>query len=372
MEQDHIFQLYIQHESGNLSPEDEQYIETQLLQNESFAQQWKKLVDEGNTLPVKSVLQHADPQQALQQHYRRRKKIVRMHRLRMVSAAAILLLIAFSGAWYLHLRNKPIADSIARLAIAVKPPVQLNLANGNTITLRQDSNHVIRIGDAVIKTKNGQLAYTSADTTLNTLTVPPGEHYRLLLSDGTEVWLNAATTLRFPFNFYGNTREVSVEGEAYFKIAADSKRPFIVRSAAQQIEVLGTSFNINTYNNGIVQTSLVSGQVRLHSHAGQVQLLNPGSQAIYENNDFSVRKFDEEDVLSWMSGITYYHSLPLRQLAPIAARFYGVEVEIENPALSARSFTGLMERNKLEDFLSDLKVTGNITSVVHGDKIILR
>ncbi|NIG54974.1 FecR family protein [Chitinophaga sp. Cy-1792] len=372
MEQDHIFQLYIQHVSGNLLPEDEQYIATQLQQNTSFAEQWKKLVDEGNTLPVKSFFQETDPQQALQQHYRRRRKIVRMHRLRMVSAAAILLLMAFSGAWYLHQKNKPVADSIARLVVAVKAPVQLNLANGNTIALRQDSNHTIRVAGSVIKTNNGQLAYASADTALNTLTVPAGEHYRLLLSDGSEVWLNAATTLRFPFNFHGSTREVSVEGEAYFNIAADPSRPFIVNTASQKTEVLGTSFNINTYNDGAVQTSLVNGAVRLHSHSGQVQLLKPGSQAVYAGNEFTVRKFDQEDVLSWMSGITYYHSIPLQQLAPIAARFYGIAVEIENPALYTRSFTGLMERNKLEDFLSDLKVTGNINSVVHGDKIILQ
>ncbi|MBV7529698.1 FecR family protein [Chitinophaga sp. sic0106] len=373
MDRDSILQLYITHFSGNATPEEQQLISEKLRTDAAFSAAWRELEQEGAALNLEDFVQRMDTQQALLLNHQRRKHRVRMQYVRMVAAAAIMVSIAMGAAWYLY-RNNPVHRQLNTLAVAEKVPIRLQTRNGEVITLDpSDSAHVLRIGNAVISSHAGGMSYTSADTAQNSLTVPAGQQYKIVLSDGSEVWLNAATTLKFPFHFSGGSREIYLDGEAYFKIAKDPQRPFVVHTALNDIDVLGTAFNINTYSSANVQTSLTSGRVMVHNRQHTVQqLLQPGRQALYDGNSFSVQSFDEEEVLAWLEGTCYYHSMNLRELAGVASRFYGLEFTIANQQLLQQSFTGLMKRNSLEDFLSDLKITGNISYTIHNNEITLK
>ena len=187
-------------------------------------------------------------------------------------------------------------EKIAAAVKKNKQSVNLVLPDGKTFELSKDGDaETIALDNATIKTDNSTLQYNSADTMQNTLWVPAGESYKIVLSDGTEVWLNAATRLRFPSRFYGKQREVYVEGEAYFKVAKDAAHPFIVHTTLTQVQVLGTSFNINTYEAGNVKTALVEGKVLTKSNDGKSMELTPGYAANYEvAKGFVSGVFDED------------------------------------------------------------------------------
>ena len=182
--------------------------------------------------------------------------------------------------------------------------------------------------------------------------------------------MNAATRLRFPFHFYGKQREVYIEGEAYFKVAKDASHPFIVHTPLTQVQVLGTSFNINTYAAGNVKTALVEGKVLTKSSDGKSMELTPGYAANYETAEgFVSGVFDEDDVLSWINGVYYFHNIPVAELAVLASRCYGIKIVLNKNDFTGRSVTGLLDKNKLVDFLSDLKTTARIDYYYSGNEL---
>ncbi|SHM81519.1 FecR family protein [Chitinophaga jiangningensis] len=373
MDRDHILQLYITNFSGNATAEEQQLIREKLRTDAAFSATWRELEQEGTALNVEDFVQRMDTQQALLNNYQRRRRRMRMQRMRMAAAAVVMVCIAMGATWYLY-RSNPAHQQLNTLAVSGKVPIRLQTKNGEVITLDpSDSSHTLRISNAVISSHAGGMSYASTDTAQNSLTVPAGQQYKIVLSDGSEVSLNAATTFRFPFHFSGSSREVYLSGEAYFKIARDPQHPFIVHTASNDIDVLGTTFNINAYPGANVATSLTSGAVMVRNReATTQQLLKPGSQAQYDGNTFTVQSFEEEEVLAWLDGTCYYHHMNLLELADAASRFYGLQFTIANPQLLQQTFTGLMKRNSLEDFLSDLKITGNINYTIDQDRIILK
>lgn len=375
-----IFELYIQRLSGTLSAEEESYVQQQLQEDPAFKAQWELLVKEEESMNAGGYLQGIDSAAALEAIKENRSapaaaKIVPLKKA--LIAAAVILLLGSSTYVFISRNNKNnhqqklTANAILQQH---KQPVRLLTSNGDAVVLSGDSsNKTIALNNATLNTSNGALQYTSTDTVQNTLDVPAGESYRLTLSDGTEVWLNAATRLRFPFHFGKLTREVYVEGEAYFNVAKDATRPFIVRTALNNIQVLGTAFNINTYHAGTVKTALVTGSLIARSKAGEKQMLQPGVQADYAaDKGFTTTQFDAEEVLSWRTGVYYYYHMPLVSLIEEASRFYGVRFIVSREKLTATALTGLMDRKRLDDFLSDLKTTAHIDYQFSGNDIMLK
>ncbi|MEZ2440938.1 FecR family protein [Chitinophaga sp. RCC_12] len=371
--QEKIFELYLQRLSGTLSAEEEEYVQEMLQHDAGFKAQWDQLEQESMTLHTDRYLQQIDSDAAL--HRIKEERTTRrpvIHLKKWLSAAAILLL-AGSGTYYFFTRTAPVTSPSVAMQ-QQKQPVRLLLSNGEKVELSKDSGaKTIALNNATLNTSNGALQYTSADTVLNTLDVPAGESYKLTLSDGTEVWLNAATRLRFPFHFGRAAREIYVEGEAYFKVAANAEKPFIVHTALTSVQVLGTAFNINTYQPGTVKTALVQGSVITKGKTGERQTLQPGIQADYNaGQGFVTSHFDEEEVLSWRNGVYYYHRMPLTTLIAAASRFYGMRFVLDKNKEAGQVVTGLMDRNRLEDFLSDLKTTAHIEYHLSGNEITLR
>jgi transmembrane sensor len=355
--------LYIQKLTGDLSAAEESYVHKMLADDAAFRAIWASLEKESITLHTDEYLNRLDPEADLLE-LKQRQVRKPFPWIKMAAAAAVLIAVAY----FLY---KPAENSKQIATIkAIKPKISLLTGNGQSVTL--DTTGTIALGNATLNTSGGTLKYTSADTVQNTLQVPAGKNYKLILSDGTEVWLNAATRLRFPFHFSGSARNVYIDGEAYFKVAKDADHPFIVHTKLTSVEVLGTAFNVNTYSTGEVQTALVEGRVITRSANGESQDLKPGYTANYTDKGFATHPFDKEEVLSWMNGVYYFHSMPLTELADMASRCYGIRVILDEKKFAGVATTGLMDRNKLNDFLNDLQTTAHITYQLSGDELYIK
>jgi transmembrane sensor len=375
-----VFELFMEKLSGNLSQEDEKYVEKMLADDASFCKVWHALEEEGSALQAGPFLERINAESDLGS-LKRKINVVKKSRNKLVSfkrvlAVAAVFLVIVTGTYFAFFSNKKIVNN-EKIAAAVKKnkqSVNLVLSDGKTFELSKDGDaETIALDNATIKTDNNTLQYNSADTMQNTLWVPAGESYKIVLSDGTAVWLNAATKLRFPSRFYGKQREVYVEGEAYFKVAKDAAHPFIVHTTLTQVEVLGTSFNINTYEVGNIKTALVEGKVLTKSNDGKSMELTPGYAANYEvAKGFVSGMFDEDDVLSWINGVYYFHNIPVADLAVAASRCYGIKIVLNKNDFAGRSITGLMDKNKLTDFLNDLKTTARIDYYYSGNELHLK
>ncbi|SEW54082.1 FecR domain-containing protein [Chitinophaga arvensicola] len=370
-----IFELYLDHLVGTISADDRLYVQQQLETNPVFKAQWEYLEREGETIDAGDYLHRIDSAAALQQLKAAGTTPAAATVIpwkKWLAAAAVVLFLGLGGYYFLHTHARVKAPPVATLQR--KQPVRLLTGNGEAIALSKDSSvQTIALNNATLNTSNGALQYTSADTVLNTLEVPAGENYQLTLSDGTKVWLNAATKLRFPFHFGRAAREVYIEGEAYFQVAANAQQPFTVHTSLTSVQVLGTAFNINTYQTGTVKTALVSGSVITRDKKNGQQMLTPGIQADYTNNQgFATAHFDEEEVLAWRRGVYYYHRMPLTNLLKEASRFYGIRFTLNDVTAANQVVTGLMDRSRLDDFLSDLATTAHISHQVAGNEIILK
>jgi len=292
-----------------------------------------------------------------------------------IAIAALFLLLIASATWFVFFK-KTVLINKEQIIAAVRhnqPSVSLRLSNGQSLDLdKAGAGRSIAIGNTTLNAGKGALKYVSEDTTQNILSVPAGGRYKLLLSDGTEVLLNAATRLRFPFRFGPAAREVYLEGEAYFKVAGDQRRPFVVHTSLTRVNVLGTSFNVNSYEEGKVRTALVEGRVLTEGSDGSSVMLRPGYAAEYQPaKGFASSTFDEEEELSWINGIYYFHDMPVARLTNLASRCYGINIVIDKQKLAGMSITGLLDRNKLADFLNDLETTAHVKYHYSGNKLYL-
>jgi len=290
-----------------------------------------------------------------------------------IAAAACFLLLAAGGFFYyqsVH-RKAPLAST----GSPFKKSIQLQLAGGHPIDLSA-AGSTITLQEAQLKNANKTLSFQTLEdksTGLNTLTVPVGMDYKIVLADSTEVWMNSATVLQFPFAFGGNTREISLSGEAYLKVAANAAKPFIVHLPHAAVQVLGTTFNVNSYDSGIVRVSLVSGAVKLKSDNKEWEI-RPGMEGVYSAPaGFSLHSFDEKDVLSWMHGIHVFYNASVQEISKILPRWYGIDVVLDNSNISRERFSGFIDRTKpIQDFLENLKSTNSADYYFKGETLHLK
>lgn len=277
-----------------------------------------------------------------------------------VAAAIIIGILAGAGILW-NAIYKPGKDALAAKA---KPGIELKLAGGKIIDLSRQQGG-IDAGTVRLNNSNKTLSYATdsgqAAVGVNMLTVPIGMDYKLHLADGSEVWLNSATELEFPLSFAGQTREITIRGEAYLKVTKDAAKPFIVHLPHSTVQVLGTEFNVNTYDSGVVKVALVEGAVNLQATTGESKL-TPGKQAIYHvGGPILQETFDARQVLSWRKGLFYFNNASLEEISKVVPRWYGVQVTIDDPAILSRRFSGVINRNRpIAIFLEDLKVISHI------------
>ncbi|WP_316815622.1 FecR family protein [Pedobacter nyackensis] len=258
---------------------------------------------------------------------------------------------------------------------------QLTLADGSVIDLEQAANGKLenKEGIAVTKTADGKLVYDTqqevpvgGEVTYNTVVTPRGGQYKIILSDGSSIWLNAASSLRFPTSFVGAERRVELSGEGYFEIKKNARQPFVVASGEQEVTVLGTHFNINAYNdNNLIKTTLLEGAVKI-SKGKQSYVLAPGQQASLDNshNVISIaNNVDIDAVVAWKHGRFSFDETNIKDVMQQVTRWYDVDVLYKGD-FSNVELTGNISRGEdAEQVLKLLKGTKQIDFIINGRTI---
>ncbi|TDQ76341.1 FecR family protein [Sphingobacterium yanglingense] len=250
---------------------------------------------------------------------------------------------------------------------------KLTLADGTVIDLSTEENGIVVGADEIAYNGGSETIVNLDGNTTNqlVLSTPVGGTYQLTLSDGTQVWLNAGSTLRYPSHFAKNERLVEIEGEAYFSVSKDKHRPFRVLSRGQKVEVLGTEFNVSAYDNdNSVMTTLVSGAIRLDANGKELTLV-PGDQSEFWGTDnLKKQKVDIQPFIAWKKGEFYFENTPLTDMLKQLSRWYDVEVVYERKVPNER-FSGAMSRNvTLQTVLRLLKIS-EINYRLEKNKLII-
>jgi len=290
------------------------------------------------------------------------------------SVAAILILLV-AGAWFLLVRHRPVrVNSLAAPAVAVRDAAPgrngaiLTLADGTQKSLDSAVGGLIADQNgARLVLQNSRLEYEktgkpSGELTYNTITTPKGRQFRLMLPDGSRVWLNAASSIKFPTVFKDGERRVEIAGEAYFEVVKDKNKPFVVHTLQTETEVLGTSFDINAYQDEeMLRATLLEGSIRtsaLRSGQGEDKaLLRPGEQVQVRPDEKMtiLRHADLDQVLSWKNGVFNFQNASLKEVMRQLARWYDLEIVYEKNVPDIR-FGGEMSMNvPLSDLLKGLK-----------------
>lgn len=302
-------------------------------------------------------------------------------------AAAILIpvLLAITGYWYFNDQPKEI---IHPQMVDIQPGSNnavLVLANGKSFDLTNDSiKEVIEKDGTVIKNNNKELNYSSQDlkdqkqSMMNTLIVPRGGEYHVVLSDGTRLFVNSMSKLVFPVKFCGHTREITlVEGEAYFEVAKDKTKPFIVNVKGMNVEVLGTSFNIKAYPDDTYSyTTLVEGKVKLNlnDQPSKIQFLEPNQQAIFNPSSvgMEIQKVDAKQVVQWTNGKYSFTNQTLDEIMKTLSRWYDFDYRYENEDLGQIRFEGgLNKYESIEPIIDIINKTEKVRVSVKGREVII-
>jgi len=205
----------------------------------------------------------------------------------------------------------------------------------------------------------------------NTATTPRGGQYQFILSDGTKVWLNSASSIKYPVQFIGNERKVELTGEAYFEVVHNAKMPFRVVSNGQTVEDLGTHFNINAYNDeNVIKTTLLEGSVKVSSAAGN-NTIKPGQQAVLNNGNISViNDADLDAAVAWKNGFFYFDDNNIQEVMRQLARWYDVDIKCEGE-LPSRQFSGEISRNVKASQILDILSFKKIHYKIDGKSIVI-
>jgi ferric-dicitrate binding protein FerR (iron transport regulator) len=294
------------------------------------------------------------------------KKLARSYKMLRYVVAASLLLAVLTG--FLLYRNNPVSEKPTAQSTTNLPQAApgtrkaiLTLSDGQSIQLGGDPQN-INDGGAAITTNNSEVVYTTTKQTAvayNTIATPKGGEYQVTLPDGTQVWLNAETSLRYPTSFTGSERRVELTGEAYFEVAKNAKQPFIVQSGETVVKVLGTHFNIMAYpDESIQKTTLTEGSVAL-SKGGGHEILKPGQAGTiaHGTNNIVVASTDIEQDLAWKNGNFYFQKTELSTIMKQLARWYDLEIRYSGTVPKKR-FVGKISRyTNLSDVLDVLRLS---------------
>ncbi|WP_113638077.1 FecR family protein [Nubsella zeaxanthinifaciens] len=296
-------------------------------------------------------------------------------------AAAVVLVVASVTIYYTanhsYQKSSPLAYHNDVLPGSEK--AVLTLSDGSEIVLDHTAaGKLATQGDILIeKDANGQIVYVAknqsdeATPKINTLSTPAGGKFSLVLSDGSKVWLNASSSIKFPAAFTGDARRVEIKGEAYFEIAKDKRKPFYVRNGSSEIKVLGTHFNVMAYPDEYRSAlTLLEGSVQFTKN-GQSQLLKPGKQIIYteSENETKQQEANIEEVMAWKNDLFVFNNTSIDEIMKELTRWYDVKIKYEGEKPDI-SFTGVIPRNtNVSKVLKTLELTGDVVFGIENNVI---
>lgn len=305
----------------------------------------------------------------------RKERMVKVHLLKTIwfrSAAAVIILFGIGTYLWIQTQDRASVSAGRRSALVGsnispgKSGAVLTLSDGTRMVLDSLTNGIIAAQNgAQVVLKKGLLAYDPdgqrpKETMYNTMSTPNGRQFQLILPDGSKVWLNAASSIKYPTIFTGSERVVEMDGEAYFEIARNPKVPFKVKANKTEVEVLGTGFNVNGYNNEeAFTTTLIDGSVKINANKRSV-ILKPGQQAqTLANTEIQVvNGADINQVIAWKNGYFDFNNTDLRMMMRQLERWYDIRVVYEG-AVPDVIFKGKMDRGvQLSDVVRFLKLFG--------------
>nr|WP_068890391.1 FecR family protein [Pedobacter panaciterrae] len=380
MEKELLNQIIIKYQQGEASPDEIKFIE-------SYYQALQHRADRngiGNQLPS------AQTWSEIQQHIHSRiqphgstKTIKLWRRISIVAAAVGLIAIGIYFYVAPRIANQKDNNNYAADIAPGKQGATLTLANGEKIRLSEASNGQLarQAGVTISKTASGQLTYEFKPNNqvennlgaINTLTTAKGETYQVRLPDGSLVWLNAASSLTYTAALTERQqRRVKLSGEAYFEVAKDKAHPFVVETRGQEVEVLGTHFNVNAYDDEpAIATTLLEGSVQIIA-GKNLQKIKPGFQAINNNGSIKIDQADIDNVIDWKNGDFYFENADFRSVMRKIARWYDVEIVYDQNVPENITSNGVISRNnKLSAVLKSIEKSGQVHFKIENKRIIV-
>lgn len=316
---------------------------------------------------------------------RKKDREIKPRRVLYYAAAILVPLIILGGlSWYFS-NEKPEEKVVVLQAPKIepgKPRAILVLDDGKYVALDSLNNQMITEKDGTLIEKNnqslnysGQSGNSKMTNIYNTIKIPRGGEYNLVLSDGTKVYLNSESQLRYPVQMAGNIREVELTGEGYFEVTKNDKSPFVVKTKGVSIEVLGTSFNVNAYDNtGEIVTTLVEGSVKLNLQGSSLtKTLKPAEQAVFDKNSgqTEISKVDVNLYTAWKDGHLIFYNNRLEDVMVILTRWYSAEVLFKNESIKDLRFSGSLDRyGDIKQILDIIGSTGKVNIEIKDNTIL--
>jgi len=386
MNKERIYYLLTAYQQ-QLATKEEEIEFAQLLHDEQYAEIFHEILDANWTSITAAELQEtefAGDHRILKEIKQNSRKVVSAQKLwpRLAAAAAIILVL-FSVGFFLLTNNKKQEEiHFANDITPGKNGATLTLADGRKIAINDaiTGNFVSEGGVKIYKNKEGQIVYdidekNSEKVTYNTLTTTRGEQIQVRLPDQTLVFLNAESSLKFPTSFaHTPKRSVTLAGEGYFEVSKDKQHPFIVQSNQQQIEVLGTTFNINSYTDEPnIKTTLLEGSVRVTNLSTKEHLLlTPGQQAVMTEGKLLSKVVETEDIIAWKNGYFMFNNETLASIMKRVSKWYDMEVIYKNSSVKDKIFFGAVSRyGNISELLKVLQATEVASFEIKGRQVIV-
>ena len=386
MEDKSIFELIAEYSAGTISPADAELLRERLESDAEAMRLFREIRETEKILKSVQAQEKIDLQKSWQRldsslAGRPRKGWRLFWTVGLVVAASVALLLMFVSPFTRQVEQpgtlvsqvgitpggvKAILQSEDGKMIDLTSSTSSRIVTSDGLVLVNDSLKGLRFDQS--KSENQPMKY-------HTLAVPVGGEYHFTLADGTRVWVNSASEVRFPNCFSGGKREIYVKGEVYLEVARDEKHPFVVHAGENEVRVLGTRFNLTAYpDEQKVITTLVEGSVEFRNNQSSIRL-KPGEQSVLdqETNNLEKQKVEVSIYTSWVSGTYEYERMPLSDITRQLSRWYDVQFVYESTEFSNHPFTGVVKRDQsLEEVLSIIEKTTNIKFKISGRTIIIK
>lgn len=385
MEDKSIFELIAEYSAGTISPADAELLRERLESDAEAMRLFREIRETEKILKSVQAQEKIDLQKSWQRLDsslvgRSRKGWWLFWTVGSVVAASVALLLMFVFPFTRQVEQpETLVSQVGITPGGVKAVLQYE--DGKTIDLTSSSSRIVisdglvLVNDSLKGLRFDQGELENRPMKYHTLTVPVGGEYHFTLADGTRVWVNSASEVRFPNCFSGERREIYVKGEVYLEVARDEKHPFIVYTGENEVRVLGARFNLTAYpDEQKVITTLVEGSVEFRNDQSSVRL-KPGEQSVLNRatNKLEKQKVDVSIYTSWVSGTYEYERSPLSDITRQLSRWYDVQFIYESTEFSNHPFTGVVKRDQsLEEVLSIIEKTTNIRFKISGRTIIIK
>ena len=364
---------------GELSKEEEKGIEQVLLEVKGMNTLVEELKDKNRIEHEMHIIAKFDTERALSK-LKNRKQVKRRGILPWIAAASVVV-IAGVSAWILlsqepDVHNLPVAEKFepgkAVVTLEMASGLKYRLDTLSSVVRNNRVNVAFDNNDGVLKIKEQDSLADGATKEIgyNTINVPYGGTYTVELCDGTKVYLNSGTTLEFPSRFDGKVRSVILKGEAYFDVARNVSKPFVVEVDEMKVKVLGTSFNVKSYvDEPGVYTTLVEGSVAILRDGQPEKKIKPGEQAYYNKGvgTLSIAEVDVNEFTSWKDGLFYFKDIALEEILRIVSRWYDLEVFYMNQGAKSVIYSGKLPMySSVEDVLRKFEISGDVRFELKG------